>query len=367
MMKQRNLFQKKSAAWLKLSLAAAFVLALMPYNGVTAHAEDYSSDVKLNLAPLYVQIGDNNMQVPGGLSTEGDSYVGLAFLSKQLGLTTSWDETTRIVTVSSPGKTMKMTNQSTTYDLNGHHFYSSKPPVIVEGTTYLPLRFLLEQMGYSIGYTAADKLISIQPIKENALKLTNTSIGDSKTEDGITIQYPQIEGWEHTAASSKINAFLKAEALKFEASGKELLKEVKGDQTAGGPELRFSFDVNYTVTYNQQNKLSLHFDTYQYTGGAHGMYDMDAHTFDLLTGEEITLKQAALNDPNYKQIINNEIKKQIQEREYVLLTPFESIGDDQRFYLKDNNIVVYFSLYEYTPYALGIPEFTIPVSSFKSP
>ncbi|MBD0383339.1 PdaC/SigV domain-containing protein [Paenibacillus sedimenti] len=365
-MKLRNLYPKKRASWLKLSLAAAFVLAVLPSANETAQAEDYTAEVQLNLAPLHVQISDKTMQVPGGLSTEGDSYVGLAFLSQQLGLTTSWDDTTRIVTVSSANKTMKMSNQSSAYEMNGHRFYSSKPPVIVEGSTYLPLRFLLEQMGYSIGYSAADKLISIQPIKENALKLTNVSIDDRK-EDGITIQYPQIEGWTNTAASAKINAFWKAEALKYAAAGQELLKEFKAEQTADMPELRFAFDVNYTVTYNQQNKLSMHFDTYQYTGGAHGMYDMEAHTFDLSTGEEITLKQAALGDPNYKQIINEEIKKQIKERDYVLLEPFETISDDQRFFLLDNDIVVYFALYEYTPYALGIPEFSIPVSRFKSP
>ncbi|MFC5452219.1 PdaC/SigV domain-containing protein [Paenibacillus aestuarii] len=355
----------KSTAWHKLALTAAFTIALLPAVSTAAHAEGVDAETQLQLTPLHIQISDHPIEVPGGLSTEGDSYVGLAFLSQQLGLKTSWDEATRTVTVSSDTKTMTMKNQSMTYEMNGHSFYSSKPPVIIEGSTYLPLRFLLEQMGYSIGYTAADKLISIQPVKENTLKLTNVTVNDQQA-DGITIQYPQIEGWANAEASAKINEFLKAEVAKYQAAANDLLKETKSYVTPDMPELRFSFDVNYTVTYNQQNKLSLHFDTYQYTGGAHGMYDMASHTFDLSTGEELTLKQAALNDPNYKSIINDEIQKQIKERDYTLLTPFVTINDDQRFYLKDNDIVVYFSLYEYTPYALGIPEFHIPVTSFKA-
>jgi len=357
--------RNKSAAWHKLTLTAAFAFALLPAAGTAAQAEEYDAQTQLQLTPLHVQISDQTMDVPGGLSTEGDSYVGLAFLSKQLGLKTSWDEATRTVTVSSDSKTMKMKNQSTTYDMNGHSFYSSKPPVIIEGTTYLPLRFLLEQMGYSIGYSTADKLISIQPVKENVWKLVNVTVNDQQA-DGITIQYPQIEGSANAEASARINEFLKAEVAKYQTAANDLLKETKSSVTPDMPELRFSFDVNYTVTYNQQNKLSLHFDTYQYTGGAHGMYDMASHTFDLSTGEELTLKQAALNDPNYKSIINEEIQKQIEEQDYTLLTPFVTINDDQRYYLKDNDIVVYFSLYEYTPYALGIPEFHIPVTSFKA-
>lgn len=369
-MKHCNDNQKKNQKRIRLALAAALLIgagsATLPYSGGTAHAADASSEVQVNLAPLNLQIADKKMEIPGGKSNDGDTYIGLAFLGKQLGLTVSWDEQTKIITVSSPNKTMKMSNQDTQYELNGHFFYGSLPPVIIDGTTYLPLRFLLEQMGYNIGYRSEDKLISIQPIQENSLKLTNESIDHSENEYTLTIQYPQIEGGENAAAISKINAFMKTEALKYEASAQELLKQTVADMDAEYPDFHYSFDVNYTVTYNQQNKLSMHFDVYQYTGGAHGMYDWNSHTFDLSTGEEISLKQAARNNADYKQIINDEIMKQIKEREYILLEPFETVRDDQGFYIKDDSIVVYFSLYEYTPYALGIPEFTIPLSRFKS-
>ena len=39
------------------------------------------------------------------------------------------------------------------------------------------------------------------------------------------------------------------------------------------------------------------------------------------------------------------------------LFPFEAIRADQDFYLSNNELVVYFQAYEYTPYAAGIPEF----------
>ena len=39
-----------------------------------------------------------------------------------------------------------------------------------------------------------------------------------------------------------------------------------------------------------------------------------------------------------------------------------SIEDKQKFYIQDDNIVVYFDLYDIAPYAAGIPEFIINVN-----
>ena len=41
---------------------------------------------------------------------------------------------------------------------------------------------------------------------------------------------------------------------------------------------------------------------------------------------------------------------------------FKSIEDKQKFYIQDDNIVVYFDLYDIAPYAAGIPEFIINVN-----
>ena len=40
-------------------------------------------------------------------------------------------------------------------------------------------------------------------------------------------------------------------------------------------------------------------------------------------------------------------------------------SDNQKFYLDDSKIVIYFDLYEIAPYAAGIPEFPIIVENIK--
>ncbi|MFD0714647.1 RsiV family protein [Paenibacillus sp. GCM10027626] len=55
----------------------------------------------------------------------------------------------------------------------------------------------------------------------------------------------------------------------------------------------------------------------------------------------------------------------MKQKNVELLSPFKTIDKDQRYYLRGNAIVVYFSLYEYYPYVEGIPAFAIPLSAFK--
>jgi hypothetical protein len=105
-----------------------------------------------------------------------------------------------------------------------------------------------------------------------------------------------------------------------------------------------------------------------YTGGAHGMTDRVAYNYNLNTGEELKLSYLFKKDFNYKDYINNEILKQMKTGEDIYFHDeggFKTISDDQRFYLADGNIVIYFTQYEIAPYAAGIPEFKIPLSGLK--
>ena len=70
---------------------------------------------------------------------------------------------------------------------------------------------------------------------------------------------------------------------------------------------------------------------------------------------------------DYKSIINEEIRSQIEDliksnEENKGVYEFKSISDNQKFYIQDDNLVIYFDLYEIAPYAAGIPEFMININ-----
>ena len=138
----------------------------------------------------------------------------------------------------------------------------------------------------------------------------------------------------------------------------------------GDPMLEYyTVDSDYEVKYHQNNRLSIVSFDYEYTGGAHGSYWYTAHNFDLNTGQLLHLPDLFFDGANYTKVINNEIKRQInilkQTDDYWELEPFQTIDPTtSNFYLTPNGIGIYFTLYEYTPYAYGIPEFIIPYSAF---
>jgi hypothetical protein len=94
---------------------------------------------------------------------------------------------------------------------------------------------------------------------------------------------------------------------------------------------------------------------------AHGMTVIKSLTFDLQKGKLVALKDLFKPGSGYVKRISELIKVQIKERNIPLLVDFTAIKPDQDFYIADKALVVYFQLYEITPYAYGFPMFPISV------
>ncbi|MNC30245.1 hypothetical protein D3C75_785240 [compost metagenome] len=190
--------------------------------------------------------------------------------------------------------------------------------------------------------------------------MTTAVIDETTDKLEFNIQYPQIAGFADTAVQDKVNKTILAEVNRIaEASKKDL--EYAGDSSKIIPN---GYTVHYFITHNISGKLSLYLQSYLYTGGAHGMPARVPLTFDLSTGDTLTLQQATGNNPDYAAIINKVVKEDFAQR-YTLLTPFEAISENQAYFLRNDAVVVYFHPYEYTAYVAGFPEFEIPLTQFE--
>jgi hypothetical protein len=314
-----------------------------------------------------IQIEGATHRVPSIL-LDGTTYVGLRALNEKLGIDTRWDEAARTITVLGNGRTLVLNTKTGDTRLNDQNIHGL-PTLNQDGWTYLPLRFLMERMGYSVSYDPATRLIGIGKIPENELTIANARIEEHRDEPPMTLEvnYPVLSGLADADAQDKINAFLKSEAESHARSGKAVLERAVANMGAGqGGDVRpVNFQGSYYVTYNENNLLSLYVDYYQYTGGAHGITVRVPYTFNLADGRQLTLREAADSHPDYLKIINAEISRQIQNRGIPMLTPFVSIEPDRPFYLSHEGVVLFFQQYEYTPYAAGMPEFRIPYSAFR--
>lgn len=128
------------------------------------------------------------------------------------------------------------------------------------------------------------------------------------------------------------------------------------------PLMTYQLYARYKLT-NNTDIISFYIDYYQFSGGAHGITNRIAYNIEKSNGNEMQLKDIFKDNYNYKDIINEEINRQISkdpDRYFTGKDGFNGIGDNQNFYIKNNTLVIYFGLYEIAPYASGISEFIIP-------
>jgi len=122
----------------------------------------------------------------------------------------------------------------------------------------------------------------------------------------------------------------------------------------------------YEIKTNERGVLSLSLSNYAYTEKmAHGLTLLQSLTFDIRTGKHYSLSELFKPGSDYVDRISAQIKAQIKERDIQVLQPFAKIRPDQDYYIADRSLVVYFQLYEITPYYYGFPFFSISVYSLQ--
>lgn len=164
-----------------------------------------------------------------------------------------------------------------------------------------------------------------------------------------TVLYPQVFGMSNQQWKMKMNHAIL-----------ELTKKLINEQIGNMPTKVEEMLGLYEIKNNQRQVLSLSLTNYTYHfHAAHGMTYIESLTFDMQKERICTLKDLFKPDSDYIQRISALIHEQIKQRDIGLLTPFTMIKPDQDFYLADKTIVIYFQLYDITPYSFGFPMFPI--------
>jgi hypothetical protein len=144
-----------------------------------------------------------------------------------------------------------------------------------------------------------------------------------------------------------------------------IVKETQGliDMQAGNmPTNVVEMIGSFEIKNNQRDVLSLSLSNYAYHyHAAHGMTYIKSLTFDLKKGKQCELKDLFKPGSSYVEKLSDLISKQIVLRDVPILNSFAKIKPDQDFYIADKSLVIYFQLYEITPYAFGFPMFPISV------
>ncbi|WP_027363897.1 stalk domain-containing protein [Desulfotruncus alcoholivorax] len=153
-----------------LTLTALLAAPPLWSNGTAACAQDSAKKVILTLGSKDALLNDApcQLEIPPVL-VDGTAFLPARFVAEEiLGAAVKWDATTKIMEITKDEVDVKMSLKTGQASVNGQEMEISNPPLIKDGRTLVPLRFLAENLNMSIEFNAADKTIIITEVAEPA-------------------------------------------------------------------------------------------------------------------------------------------------------------------------------------------------------
>ncbi|MBN8203689.1 DUF3298 and DUF4163 domain-containing protein [Bacillus sp. NTK034] len=183
------------------------------------------------------------------------------------------------------------------------------------------------------------------------IKTMTISTGPTKV-----VYYPRVTRMQNKQLQHVINSAIVRE-------NQQLINEQTGNMDTTVVDL-YGY---YEIKNNQRDVLSLSLSNYVYHyHAAHGMTVIKSLTFDLQKGKQVSLKDLFKPGSDYVKRLSELISIQIKQRDIPLLVDFKAIRPDQDFYIADKALIIYFQLYEITPYAYGFPMFPISIYDLQN-
>lgn len=347
------------------AVALGLSLALGALAAPVAQAQSAPAGKTLVDEKLYEEIPirfDGKALSTSGILTDGGTMVPVRALFEELGFTVDWINTDRAIVVSKGSHRLTMRLGSVSATAGDHDVPFYPVPATMDGRSWVPVRFAAENLGMDVRWDAATRSVDLYSIPADTQVPYSTAKERSESADlKLDIQYPQFSGLAPDVQTA-VNAYF----AKWAAAVKDrALKAVADAASVQDRHYQVQAVANYQMALNRDGLVSVVLDDYLFSGGAHGMTVRTSYTFDTATGKVYSLSDLFRPGTDYVGLLSREVKTQMDQRGLtpVLLTPFQSIRANQDFYIKGSDLVIYFQLYEYLPYAAGLPEFRVPLSS----
>lgn len=185
------------------------------------------------------------------------------------------------------------------------------------------------------------------------------------------IEYPNFRSNWYPLCLLKVNKFYQEKALAFQKYCKTELfrmaiiqyhESIKNNY----PIRAFDAVLSYEVKYLHSCIISIYFDQYEYTGGAHGNTIRESQTWNLQNCDLIKLRQL-IRLPEYRAYIFLHVESQIKMNSDLYFENYRKLIDnafkEDSFFCIPEGIVVYFQQYDIAPYSSGIREFLLPYTN----
>ena len=189
------------------------------------------------------------------------------------------------------------------------------------------------------------------------------------------ITYPKFVSSAFRRTLAGINRFYQQKAHEYRQHCRTILYAQAAEQVLYDPEGQFpivSYEaiLDFSVTYNDDCILSLYFDRYEFTGGAHGHTVRFSDTWGLQGGRRLPVSAFIARPVYFKTYLIDKVIEQMQQNiesgQATYFEPHESNAIETfhagNYYLTPKGLVVYYQQYDIAPYSSGIQTFLIPYS-----
>lgn len=180
-----------------------------------------------------------------------------------------------------------------------------------------------------------------------------------KAAEGI--YYPQFIDRTGVNHFQSLNEMFADEGRVHVQIREELMEMAREDEWLGE---YYGYEISYRVPRLDLNYISVLYESYIYSGGAHGYEQLFSFNYDVKKQSLISLDDLATK-PGYESRVINHINE--RNREFAFPgEQVESLSELQyQFYMTPSSFVMFLNPYEYAPYAAGIREFSMPYSYIR--
>jgi hypothetical protein len=175
--------------------------------------------------------------------------------------------------------------------------------------------------------------------------------------DSFKLSYPIVTNKVNKEIKFRINQTIIDEVSRLFKNSVLLPEQVDFTDVLGTNEIKL----------NENGLLSILFSIYTYVyHAAHGITIYSSLTFDTRSGEVIKFSDLFTTRINYIPILSEIAKRYIKENDIMLINEYKGIEPSQEFYLTSNELVLFYQVYAYTPYAYGLLQIPIPYTQILS-
>ncbi len=178
----------------------------------------------------------------------------------------------------------------------------------------------------------------------------------------------EFDGFKKKGYQSELNMSTEEDVAKAIKSFDALALEAKESLPKG---VKSALNITQKIKRNTTDIISFITEIYTYTGGAHGTTVWEPKTIDVTSENPHNLKLNELfSDKDYMTKLNAIISAMVEENpeKYGELwaRPEITAENENRFYMTDTDLVIFFPPYELSYYAKGFIEFPIPLQKLNT-